>query len=97
MDSILFKMIMAQIVNPVRGDYYQNIRSIMEEVGIQNTSHEVKNMSKGVFRKLVKQKCNEAAFIYLKQKQARGSKGVDIKYSILQMADYLLPQANLSI
>ena len=54
-------------------------------------------MSKGVFRKLVKQKCNEAAFIYLKQKQASGSKGVDIKYSILQMADYLLPQANLSI
>ena len=54
-------------------------------------------MTKSVFKKLVKQKCSEAAFEYLKKKQSNGSKGAEIKYESLQMADYLLPQANLSL
>ena len=39
----------------------------------------------------------EAAYKFLKQKQENGSKGVEIKYTGLQMAEYLLPQTNMSI
>ena len=96
-ESLLFKMLMAQIVKPVKGDYYHQMTSIMGEIGISKTVHEIKNMTKSAFKTFVKQQSREAAFAYLKQKQANGSKGTEIKYSSLQMADYLLPQANLSI
>ena len=49
-------------------------------------------MTKKSFGRIVKQKCMEAAYTYLKQKQENGSKGVEIKYTGLQMAEYLLPQ-----
>ena len=50
-----------------------------------------------MFKKLVKVKCIEAAFLYLIEKQNKGSKGREIVYTSLEMAEYLLPQANMSI
>ena len=67
--------------------------STLTEVGIPCTMKEIKNMTK----KIVKQKCKEAAYLYLKQKQENGSKGAKVVYSGLQMAEYLLPQTNISI
>ena len=45
----------------------------------------------------MKQKCTEAAYEYLVNKQINGSKGRDIQYSCMSMADYLLPQAGISL
>ena len=54
-----------------------------------NEITEVKNMSKNVFKKLVKEKCQKASLKYLLEKQSTGSKEVGIRYESLQMADYL--------
>ena len=46
-----------------------------------------------MFKQLVK----ENAFLYLRNKQLKGSKGRSTKYDSLQIEDYLLPEANISI
>ena len=47
------------------------------------------------FTNLAKEKCIQTAFLYLTEKQKKGSKVRDIKYTSLEMADYLLPHANM--
>ena len=47
--------------------------------------------------KIVKEKCTKTAFQYLKHKQEKGSKGSGIKYTCLSMADYLCPEADISL
>ena len=44
---------------------------------------------------IVKEKCRESAYKYLMKK--RGSKGSEIEYSRIEMAQYLLPNKNLTI
>ena len=69
----------------------------MTEVNIQKSREEVQNMDTNRFKNLVKEKCIQAAFAYLNEKQKKGSKGREIKYTSLEMADYLLPQAHMSL
>ena len=90
-------MLMAQISDPVKNDFYSTICSILAEVNIHENQKQIKDMAKNKFKILVKEKCNQAAFAYLIEKQKSGSKGREIKYSCLETADYLLPQARISI
>ena len=96
-ESLLYSMLMAQIVKPVKNDFYSTVCLILKEVNIQESIIDIKNMKTTIFKKLVKDKCIQAALHYLKEKQKKGSKGRDISYTSLGMADYLLPQANMSI
>ena len=50
-----------------------------------------------ILRNIVKKKCTEAAFNDLIEKHKQGSKGAGIKYNCLEMVDYLLPLANISL
>ena len=52
-------------------------------------------MSDKEYMQIIKRKCNESAYQYLMKK--RGSKGREIKYQKLKMADYLLPNQELDI
>ena len=56
---------------------------------IQLTFQEIKRMSKESFSKLIKSKIPEIALKYLLEK--RGSKGKEIVYESLKMAEYLMP------
>ena len=96
-DSILFRMLMAQIMKPTKNDFYQVANSTLQEFGIHLTAKEVKLMKKSTYKNIVKKKCTETAFNYLIDKQKSGSKGAGINYNCLEMADYLLPQANISL
>ena len=95
-NSLLKQMLEAQIKLPVKGDFYQTIKDIIKEFDIKDESFE-KSMNKNAFKNIVRDKCKEAALKYLLEKQSRGSKGEGIKYKYLQMADYLMPQSNISI
>ena len=90
-------MLLAQIAEPVKNDFYSTILSTLKEVNIKENFEEIKTMDKSRFKNLVKEKCNQAAFNYLTEKQRKGSKGRDIQYNSLEMADYLHPQANMSL
>jgi hypothetical protein len=95
-DSLLYQMLDAQRKSPIKNYFHETIKNTIKEFDM-NEITEVKNMSKNVFKKLVKEKCRKAIPKYLLEKQSRGSKGDGIKYEILQMADYLMPQSNMSI
>ena len=95
--SLLYSMLMAQIEDPVKNDFYSTVCAILAEVNINQSQEEIKQMTQNQFKSLVKEKCKQAAFSNLIEKQKAGSKGRDIKYSFLEMADYLLPQARISI
>ena len=93
--SKLFRFFKLQQENPVRGDWVSTCMKNMKALNINNSIEEIKEMSTFTFKSLLKQKCEENALKYLLKK--RGSKGSQIVYSKLKMADYLYPNDQLSI
>ena len=96
-ESMMKRMLMAQIVKPVRNDFCQKVNSILTEVGITMTYEQIGCSKRSEYRNIVKKKCTEAAFSYLKDKQKQGKKGACISYTCFEMADYLQPGAGLEI
>ena len=67
----------------------------IKELNIESSLEEIKVMKRRQFQKMVKEKIREGALKYLLQK--RGSKGKEIVYNSLEMADYLLPFNTMKI
>ena len=87
---------MAQYQNPVRGDWVSCCLNDLKYLNINISIEEIKIMKKTQFKKLLKESIKNKALEYLLDKQ--GSKGKEIKYSCLKMAEYLLPnEEKLSI
>ena len=95
--SLLYRMLMAQMVKPVKNDFHQTALAIINEFDIRETQNQIKHLKRSTFSKIVKGKCIENAFKYLKNKQEKGSKGSGINYTCLAMADYLCPEANMTL
>ena len=93
--SNVLKMYHLQLENPKRGDWASSVKKNLEDLNIYLSNEEIKMMSKYKYKSLVKKKCKEKALEYLISK--RGKKGQDIKYKSLKMAEYLLPNEQLSI
>ena len=79
-----------QLENPKRGDWASSVKKNLEDLNINFSNEEIKYIYKGLVKK-----CKEKALEYLISK--RGKKGQDIKYKSLKMAEYLLPNEQLSI
>ena len=94
-NSLLYQMLEAQTKSPVKNNFYETVKNTMKEFDI-NESTDFRSMNKNAFKRLVKEKCTKTALEYLLEKQSRGSKGDGIKYEVLQMADYLMPQSYMS-
>ena len=58
------------------------------------TLEEIKTLSLFKFKRLLKKQIEQKALKYLKGKQ--GSKGIDIRYPTLKMAEYLMPNSECS-
>ena len=84
-----------QIENPKRGDWPSMCKKNLNYLKINLSIQEIKDMSITQYTQLVKQKCSETAYSYLMNK--RGKKGSEIAYKEIQMAEYLLPNDQLSI
>jgi hypothetical protein len=68
----------------------------LKEMNIIHTLEEIRLMSKNKFTQILRNKTKTRALNYLTEKQ--GSKGKCIKYSQIEMSEYLLPNnLNLSI
>ena len=94
--SLLYKFLQLQIENPTRGDWASNCIKDLEELKIVLSFEEIKMMTKAKFNQILNKAISIKAFEYLTQK--KGSKGIEILYTELKMAQYLMPdQENLSI
>ena len=91
-ESTLKKFLKLQIGEPNRGDWASTCRNDLEELKIELSYEQIKVMTKSKFTNILKQKITENALKYLLEKQ--GSKGKEILYTHLEMAEYLLPCHN---
>ena len=88
-------MVQLQLENPVKGDWVSSCVKNMKNLDINLSFKNIEEMTEYRYTQLVKQKCKEGAYKYLMKK--RGTKGSEIEYLKLEMADYLLPNNILTI
>ena len=88
-ESTLFKIFQLQLENPTRGDWVSTCQSDLKRWNIILTFHEIRNMTKSKFTSILKENMEEAALAYLVGKQ--GEKGKEMKYTSLEMSEYLQP------
>ena len=77
------------------GTCLKTAKKNLQDMKINLSDEEIKNMPKNIYKNLVRKKCRENAFEYLTRK--RGKKGKNIEYKSFKMSEYLLPNEELSI
>ena len=86
-DSLIYRFVMAQYKNPTRGDWVSSCIKDLKYLNINLNLENIKSMKKNEFKKILQESIKNKAFEYLLHKQ--GSKGKEMKYSSLKMAEYL--------
>ena len=94
-NSSISKMYHLQLENPRRGDWASSCKKNLQYLKIELSNEEIRKMSKLTYKNIVRKKCKERAFEYLLSK--RGKKGQNIEYKNLRMAEYFLPNEELTI
>ena len=88
-NSLIHKILVLQIENPCRGDWASSCYEDLNYLEIDQSFEDIKKITKKQFTGILNEAIQKRAFNYLLQK--RGSKGIEIEYTCLKMADYLLP------
>ena len=88
-DSQIHKFLRLQLENPTRGDWASSCQNDLKDLQINLSFEEIKQSTKKQFNIILKESILKKAFEYLMAK--RGSKGQEIHYSELKMAEYLQP------
>ena len=88
-ESTIFKFFQLQLEYPTRGDWASTCVQDLKDFNIEESFENIRLMTKYKFTRMLKCKVKISAIKYLTGKQ--GSKGKDITYSSIQMAEYLLP------
>jgi hypothetical protein len=94
-DSLIYKMFHLQIQNPSKGDWVSSCKENLKNLEIDFSFDEIKAMSVNKFKNIICKKLKKEAFQYLMKR--RGQKGSEISYTDMKMAEYLLPDNNLTI
>ena len=85
--SIVKQVFNEQKCHPQRGDWINIVKKDLRKLKIGLSYEEITLMPKSSFKRLVKQKCEENALMFLKLHIK--SKGKDITYEELEMRNYL--------
>ena len=96
-ETLIKKFFMAQLNNPVKGDWVSRVKKDLEELELSYEFTTIKAKSKSEFKRMVKIKIQEKALHYLTSIQATHSKSKHIVYSELSLQEYLKPECNLTI
>ena len=88
-DSSLKKVFNLQLNQNLRGDWASTVLKDLKELRITETFEEIKEINEIKYRNILKIRINKNALKYLTDKQR--SKGKEIMYKDIQMAEYLLP------
>ena len=88
--SMVSKVFKATCENPLQKDFVNTCKSYLEQIKIDLSFEQIRQMSVYKFKKLVKQKIQEAAFEYLIKKKNGQTKIQDVQYSKLEIQEYLL-------
>ena len=89
-------MFQVMLKNPQKGDWASNAKFLIGKFELNLNLIDIQNMKPSIFKNLVKKQMTKIAFRDLKKTLVEKKKGRLINYSCLTMADYLLPEANLT-
>ena len=84
-----------QFENPKKGDWVSSCLQDLEYLEIKISLIDLQSLNKKEFKKILEQCIEIKSFEYLMKK--RGKKGIEINYSHLKMAEYLLPNDELTM
>ena len=90
--SLIQRFVKLQLEKPIKGDWASSCLKSLDYLKLNFSIEEIKEMNKTQFKKILKMSIQEKSLQYLLNK--RGSKGKEMQYSSLKMAEYLLPQNN---
>ena len=88
-DSTIQRFLMLQFENPTKGDWASSCMQDLKDLEINLSLKEIREISKYTFLNLIKNSIQNKAFEYLIRN--RRSKGHEIEYTELRMAEYLTP------
>ena len=88
-DSMINKFYQLQLESSAKGDWTTMCMNDLKNLEIVESLDDIQKMSIYSFKKLINKKLSESALSYLTGKQ--GSKGGEIVYTKLELADYLSP------
>ena len=91
-ESLIRKFYELQVKKPTKGDWASICVKDLNQLGLNLSTEEIRNMKRKQFKNMLKEKIDELAFNYLIEK--RGKKGSEIKFFSLRMSDYLLPSTS---
>ena len=94
-NSTLYRFIKLQFENQRRGDWVSSCLSDLEYLEIKISLNELESMNMREFKKILEKSLEIKSYQYLMGK--RGKKGIEITYTSLGMAEYLLPNDELTI
>ena len=94
---MLFTFLMAQKKQPVKGDWYSEVQTIINKFELNISEEDIKKIPTTIFKNMVKTAAECARFRYLKNMQMKGSKGSKVEYDSSSLQDYLNPYANVPI
>ena len=86
---------MLQLAEPVKGDWASKCLADLKELKISDSFDEIRIMKKKQFSTILKSRISENALVYLTKKIK--SKGSEILYQNIELADYLQPINPMSI
>ena len=96
-DSMLFKVLNAQIEAPVKGDWVHLVKQDILDLKLDLTIENIATMSKHQLKWLLKSAVKAEAFIYLSDIQSGHSKTKNLQYSGLKLQPYLSSQRETTI
>ena len=88
-NEMILKIFEAQKMKPSPGDFIDLVKNDFETIGWKITEEEIRNLSKQNFKKIVKSKISNAAFIYLKDMKKTHSKMNNVHYDKFEISKYL--------
>jgi hypothetical protein len=101
--SMIYKVFEATLEDPIKNHFVSVCKKYLEELKINLSFEEIKNLSKWKLKKIVKEKIESAAFQYLiklknsPSRDGRISKVGNIQYEKLEMQQYLCENKNTNI
>ena len=88
-NSRVFRFFKLQLEQPSKNDWVSTCNNDLKKLGISESLDQIRKMSKNDFKQILKTRIKINALQYLLEK--RGSKGKEIIYTKLEMAEYLMP------
>ena len=88
-NSLVKQFFDLQINQPIKGDWASQIKSDLKQLNISESLEDLKSMTHSNFKRKLKSQILKKALEYLLEK--RKSKGKEISYHKLEMAEYLQP------